>query len=205
MCTWSGVTSEWGDLCIFGITHTPFERHIWKLYENTPTHLCLAIASGNTLISVFGSSKSAFKIGTRVWQGLKCSFSHGGRAAQMHFSPSCTRPIWMQPTWEESQENRLQLGESFVATDSLEMSLCTSYAWKVGVRESTKIAKFFHPLAWKSSRNFLSVAPTEIFKRSILFYSSRRTQRWHPFSNISNNKQVTRKSNGRDRKTTPHF
>ena len=198
MCTWSGVTSEWGDLCIFGITHTPFERHIWKLYENTPTHLCLAIASGNTLISVFGSSKSAFKIGTRVWQGLKCSFSHGGRPAQMHFSPSCTRPIWMQPTWEESQENRLQLGESFVATESLEMSLCTLYARMSQLASRPKNAKFFTPVTWKSMRNFLTVARTEIFKRSILFYSSRRTQRCHPFFDISNNNEDSSWQIGRD-------
>ena len=155
----------------------------WNRYEMDISHPRLALGPQSC---------------TPVWQSLKSAFFAWGRLGRMRFSPTCTRPIWMQPKWEERAETRLQLSKSFVATDSLEMSLCTSYAWKVGVRESTKIAKFFHPLAWKSRRNFLSVAPTEIFKRSILFYSSRPCPRCHPFFDISNNNEDSSWQIGRD-------
>ena len=133
-------------MCILLITLWPLDLYIQKGYQICCTQIRLELGKGLASISVIPSSRQLAKHGDVGESVCKCHFSHGGRPAQMHFSPSCTRPIWMQPTWEESQENRLQLGESFVATESLEMSLCTLYARMSQLASRPKNAKFFTPV-----------------------------------------------------------
>ena len=137
-----GHTWQLGCLCInlnnfftVGPKHTKVVWNVfytdqasaWNRYEMDISHPRLALGPQSC---------------TPVWQSLKSAFFAWGRLGRMRFSPTCTRPIWMQPRWEERAETRLQLSKSFVATDSLEVSLCTLYAWKLAVRESAEKCVF---------------------------------------------------------------